>query len=78
MYGWWTVVGCVCKCVCVWGVGMGGWGGGGVLPYMGHIEGCAAQQCKIFVSPSLNPFTPKSDECQISLAASLEILRHTV
>ena len=32
----------------------------------------------ITVMPALNPFTPESDQCQISPAASPEILHHTV
>ena len=31
-----------------------------------------------FLPVSLNPFTPKSDHCQISPAASPELLHHTV
>ena len=42
---------------CCW-VGGGGVGWRAVLPYMGYMSG-ADQESIIFVSLSLNPFTPK-------------------
>ena len=41
-------------------------------------EGSWGMLPREFGSPEFNPFTPESDQCQISPAASQEILHHTV